>query len=85
MHKHKCAQKDLVSVFFDVTLAFFSESDEDVSLQVLAKRQEAKEKSERGCGFLRRKWTITEILTTSALYFEVFGWVSTFVHSLFQL
>ncbi len=57
-------------------LNFSSESDEDLSLQALAKRQEAKEKSERGCGFLRRKWTVTEILTTSALYFEVFGFVS---------
>ena len=30
----------------------------------------------RGLAFLRRKWTLVEFLTTCALYFEVFGWVS---------
>ena len=29
----------------------------------------------RGLAFLKRKWTIPEILTTCALFFEVFGWV----------
>ena len=33
--------------------------------------------------FLKRKWTIPELLTTCALFFEVFGWVSlhTFITS----
>ena len=29
----------------------------------------------RGLAFLKKKWTIPEILTTCALFFEVFGWV----------
>ena len=33
-------------------------------------------KIKRGLAFLRRKWTVHEILTTSGLFFEVFGFVS---------
>ena len=29
-----------------------------------------------GLGFLRRTWTVVEILTTSVMFFEMFGWVS---------
>ena len=29
-----------------------------------------------GLGFLRRPWTVVEILTTSVMFFEMFGWVS---------
>ena len=34
-----------------------------------------KQGKKRGLAFLRRKWTVPEILTTCALFFEVFGWV----------
>ena len=34
-----------------------------------------KQGKQRGLAFLRRKWTVPEILTTCALFFEVFGWV----------
>ena len=33
-------------------------------------------KTRRGLAFLRRKWTVHEILTTSGLFFEVLGFVS---------
>ena len=35
-----------------------------------------KHKTKRGLAFLRRKWEVHEILTTSGLFFEVFGFVS---------
>ena len=39
-------------------------------------------KTRRGLAFLRRTWTVHEILT-SGLFFEVFGFVSTFFHSMY--
>ena len=34
-----------------------------------------KQGKSRGLAFLKRKWTVPEVLTTCALFFEVFGWV----------